>query len=170
MSCPTLGRWPAAARGTDGEQPVAPHERNDAIDAACRTAAQRTVGALEGSSGRARPQSQRANGHVQLGEAPSSARSSGGRPRTVVDRAFERARALEVDGPPVVGIDEAEIPQLGALVQVGHAGGGALQDELLRHGERVRRHGRDQSHEGVQLGGEHLVGEAPATKASSAAS
>jgi hypothetical protein len=35
-----------------------------------------------------------------------------------------------VDGAAVVGIDQAEIPPLGALVDVGHAGRGELEHEL----------------------------------------
>lgn len=41
--------------------------------------------------------------------------------------------AVVVDGAPVVRVDEAEVPELGALVDVGDAGGGELE-ELL--GER----------------------------------
>ena len=52
-----------------------------------------------------------------------------------------------VDGAAVVGVDQAEVPQLGALVDVRHAGGGELHQEL---GQRV----------GV-AGGRHAVDEVP---------
>ena len=36
------------------------------------------------------------------------------------------SRARKVDRPAIVGIDQAEVPELGALIEVGHAGRGEL--------------------------------------------
>ncbi len=35
-----------------------------------------------------------------------------------------------VDGPAIVGIDEAEVPEVGALIKVGDAGRADFEDEL----------------------------------------
>src|SRR3546814_12350116 len=51
-------------------------------------------------------------------------------------------RSRKVDGPAVVGVDQAEVPQLAALVDVGNAGSEELEGELreavdgARHPER----------------------------------
>ncbi len=37
---------------------------------------------------------------------------------------------LEIDRLPVVGIDEVQVPQIGALVEIGHAGAPDLHHEL----------------------------------------
>ena len=56
-----------------------------------------------------------------------------------------RPPGREVDRPPVVGIDEAVLPQLGALVDVGHPGDGELHQLLgQRVVARVRIESRDQ--------------------------
>ncbi len=41
---------------------------------------------------------------------------------------------LEIDRPAIVRVDQAEVPQLGPLIEVGHAGGADLQHDL---GQRV---------------------------------
>ena len=44
-----------------------------------------------------------------------------------------------VDGAAVVGVDEREVDELGALVDVGHAGSGELQQLLTEHVDPERR-------------------------------
>ena len=54
-----------------------------------------------------------------------------------LDQLIEHALAeLPIDGTPVVGIDEVEVPQLAALVEVGNAGRRDLDERL---GQRVER-------------------------------
>ena len=43
---------------------------------------------------------------------------------------------LEIHRPPVIGIDQRQIPELGALVEIGHAGDRCLQRDLT---ERIQR-------------------------------
>ena len=68
-------------------------------------------------------------------------------------RLGEPARAqLEVDRPAVVRIDQRQIPKLGALIAVGHARGGELEQGL---GEAVDgADPRDLGLEGQQIGDE----------------
>ena len=47
-----------------------------------------------------------------------------------VMRFQHRGAGCVVDRPPVVGIDEVQIPQLGALIEVGNAGRGDLDQQL----------------------------------------
>ena len=44
--------------------------------------------------------------------------------RVGVEAIEHRPAPLIIDRAPVVGVDQAEVPQLGALVDVGHARGG----------------------------------------------
>ena len=57
------------------------------------------------------------------------------RPGGIARKAFRdglerRGARGEVDGPTIVGIDEAEVPELAALVDVGHAGRRELERQL----------------------------------------
>ena len=72
-------------------------------------------------------QAQRPAGDQQLGRAGLVDRWQ----QATIELVEEVAAALEVDRPPVVGVDEGRLPQLAALVHVGHAGRRQL-DELGR--------------------------------------
>ena len=88
-----------------------------------------------------------------LSRSPAQA-SAGGLTRAAVE---QRAAQLVVDRAAVVGVDEAEVPQLGALVDVGHAGGGQLEQGGA---ERVDPAPVDQgAHEALEVGDEARVGE-----------
>jgi len=84
----------------------------------------------------------------QLGPSPAQAEHARDRPQLRVAETVEiadvgvaqvakqaRARS-EVDGPAVVGVDEAVVGELAALVDVGHAGRDEL-DEQLRERARI---------------------------------
>ena len=45
-------------------------------------------------------------------------------------RSQEAGPQRPVDGPAVVGVDEAQVPELASLVDVGHAGNGEAQQRL----------------------------------------
>ena len=48
-----------------------------------------------------------------------------------------RPAQLEIDRPPVVGVDQREVPQLAALIGVGHARRGQLEQGLGQPVERA---------------------------------
>ena len=85
---------------------------------------------------------QRARDHPQL---RLTARADGRRCVLLVETVEQRAAQLVVGLAPVVRVDERFLPELGALVDVGHAGHGEL-DQLLRQGIRpaVGRDGVDE--------------------------
>ena len=75
-----------------------------------------------------------------------------------------RARSAKSTGAAVVGIDQAEVPELRALVDVGHAGRGELQrrlDEAVRDAGRrdVRGEGGKASRKGLARGVERAADE-----------
>ena len=73
------------------------------------------------------------------GCSSSSAATSRGRPaRGSAQLAEQRAALRVVDGPAVVRIDQAEIPELGALIEIGHAGRGDLDQRAARASCRCR--------------------------------
>ena len=65
---------------------------------------------------------------------------------------------IEVDGPPVVGIDEMKIPQLGPLIEIGNAGRRDLEDHLRERVDEADT--RDTLLEG-QKRGQELRGRRP---------
>ena len=67
---------------------------------------------------------------VLLAAISSRASARGRRPLAASSSRQHLAAAFVIDRPAVVGIDQAEVPELGALVDVGHAGGGDLQQRL----------------------------------------
>ncbi len=84
-------------------------------------------------------------GVVDLGQPP------------VLDPVEQLAADRVVDRPPVVRVHQRQVPQLGALVHVGHAGSGELQ-ELLPQRVRPARQA-DPLHEGLDLAARHRVAE-----------
>ena len=83
------------------------------------------------------PQAQRPRDHQQLGRAGIVDT----RHPSAVQAGEQFAAALDVHRAPVVGVDQREVPQLGALVHVRHAGTGQVQQ---RGGERVGSARRDE--------------------------
>ena len=65
----------------------------------------------------------------------------------------DRAPRRVIDGPAIVGIDEAEVPELGALIGVGHAGQRQAQRGL---DEAIERAGR---YDPVREGGDGRLGD-----------
>ena len=57
----------------------------------------------------------------------------------VLRRVQGRLPRREIDWAPVVGIDQAEIPELGSLIQVRNAGAGEPQQRLRQAVDRARR-------------------------------
>ncbi len=62
-----------------------------------------------------------------------------------------------VDGPAIVGVDERVVPELGALVEIGNAGAGVLEQGLCKGIDAAGQ--ADGFDEGFELGEEGLVGE-----------
>ena len=109
----------------------------------CRPGRARTPGhAVPGvlpppAGGSARGRTARAARAQRQGAAPA-ARAWCLKPRSPSDQVL-RARG-EVDRPAVVRVDQAEVPELGALVDVGHARRGQLHQQLAQAvGEAGRR-------------------------------
>ncbi len=87
---------------------------------------------------------------LRLDEPPGEGRQVGGLGDLRLHGGEELAALREVDGPAVVGIDEAEVPQFGALVEVGHPGRGQLEEGLGQRG--VHAPARDLALEGQEVG------------------
>src|SRR5690606_40762200 len=77
------------------------------------------------------PQAQRRGGQGQLLLRETRRRAPG------VEGAERARERLEVDGPPVVGVDERRAGDLGALVDVGDAGDGELEQLRDRKSTRL---------------------------------
>ena len=94
------------------------------------------------------PRTQRLPGHPQLGRAGRVQRRGGRQPGQ------QGAAPGEVDRAPVVRVDQRVVPQLGALVDVGDAGQGELDQLLTERVEPARPldHGVDRVPGGPQLG------------------
>ncbi len=127
---------------------------------------ERRVGAGEGR-GAAPSERERALDEPELGCALGGARQHalGHGARRQLE---ERAARLPVDGAAVVRVDEAEIPELAALVEVGDAGRGELQERLR---ERCGPAGRDERFdEGLEVGAERRVADDTLDEGASASS
>ena len=99
----------------------------------------------------AQPQS--ARGHEEL----LRVEVAGGR-LPAVEAGEKRAARRVVDGAPVVGVDEGEVDDLGALVDVGHARHRQL-DELLPERDRARGRVEVVAAEAADQGQQVIVGE-----------
>ena len=164
---------PAASRGNTDPRAAAsrgsaPHARESAARPSARSAAR--AGARTPRSRRRAGPSPRTRRSRPPRTAPARARAAQQRARRrQLDAAVvplpqplrERARAVaarapprrpratravrEIDAPAIVGIDEAEVPELAALVDVGHAGRRELQRQL--HEAVVHAEPRDAARE-----------------------
>ena len=74
----------------------------------------------------------------QRGDSAGRARACGSA-RTASTSSSNCCARREVDRPAVVGIDEAEVPELGALVEVRHARRAQLQHDLRQRVHHARR-------------------------------
>ena len=64
-----------------------------------------------------------------------SRRSVGSEPLALMRESFVKPcqplhPVVKVDRPPVIGVDQAEVPQLASLVDVGHTGCGQFERHL----------------------------------------
>src|SRR5882762_5997743 len=72
-----------------------------------------------------------------LDETGGEARAVGGGGERAVEIAEQAAAQREVHRPAVVGVDQAQVPQLGALVEVGDTGRRDLDQRLRQRVERA---------------------------------
>ena len=113
-------------------------ERDDALGLAAGEG-ERLVAAAFEQGGVAPPERERERDHVLLDPAIAPLREQGRRR----DRSLEAGVAqIVVHRAAVVGIDQAQVPQLAALIDVRHAGHGQLEQRL---GEAVARADRARS-------------------------
>ena len=81
--------------------------------------------------------------------------------RARISPSLERRRARgKIDRPAVVGIDQAEIPELGALIEIGHARDGEPQQALREAVHRAgRRNAADEGRDLLQQVGQRTLGD-----------